>query len=340
METLTLSRALGLFTTFGTLMSFSRSPHWAFRMFDFPRNALATLGFASVASYPWLARGARRPEDALVLGAAAAATALQVTKMLPWTHLHRKSVKKARRPARERSIRLLISNVKMENRDHDTWLATVRAEDPDVIFALETDHAWIAAVSGLEFTHPHSVRVPQENCFGMALWSRLPLVNPEVKYLVQDDIPSLHTGIRLPDGTEVRLYGLHPRPPEPIRNQDSEPRDLELIGVGREIGSKTDPRPIIVAGDLNDVAWSRTTCQFLELSGLVDPRVGRGMYNSYNANNPLCRWPLDHVFHSTSFTLVSLKRLRNVGSDHFPMLIELCHEPGNSRGGFLPRAVP
>lgn len=339
MDTVTFSRALGLFTTCGTLMSFSRSPHWAFRMWDFPRNALATLGLASVASYPWLSRGASRPEDVAFLGAVAASTALQVVKMLPWTHLHPKRVKKARRPAPEKMIRLLISNVEMANDQHEKWLQTVREHDPDVILALEVDHAWIAAVSGLEFTHRYSVRVPQQNCFGMALWSKLPLVDPQVKYLVQDDIPSIHTGVRLRDGSEIRLYGLHPRPPEPVRNQDSEPRDLELLGVGREIGAGTDPRPTIVAGDLNDVAWSRTTCRFLELSGLVDPRIGRGMYNSYNANNPLFRWPLDHVFHSKDFTLRSLRRLRNVGSDHFPMLIELCHESGISRGRILPLAV-
>jgi hypothetical protein len=83
----------------------------------------------------------------------------------------------------------------------------------------------------------------------------------------------------------------------------------------------------VVAGDLNDVAWSRSSELFLRLSGLLDPRVGRGLYNSYNAKNPLFRYPLDHVFHSSHFRLVSLERLPYVGSDHFPMLVELSYEP-------------
>jgi endonuclease/exonuclease/phosphatase (EEP) superfamily protein YafD len=119
---------------------------------------------------------------------------------------------------------------------------------------------------------------------------------------------------------------LHPRPPEPIRDQDSKPRDAELVAVGRAIRADGD-RPTIVAGDLNDVAWSPTTELFLRLSGLLDPRVGRGFYNSFHADHVLVRYPLDHVFHSNHFTLTELRRLPHIGSDHFPMLIELCYEP-------------
>ena len=35
------------------------------------------------------------------------------------------------------------------------------------------------------------------------------------------------------------------------------------------------------------------------------------------------RFPLDHVFHSKHFTLKNLSRLPDVGSDHFPVKIEL-----------------
>jgi endonuclease/exonuclease/phosphatase (EEP) superfamily protein YafD len=82
-----------------------------------------------------------------------------------------------------------------------------------------------------------------------------------------------------------------------------------------------------VAGDLNDVAWSETSELFVRLSGLLDPRAGRGFYNSYNAHNPLFRYPLDHVFHSHHFELVRLERCPPIGSDHFPILIELQYVP-------------
>ncbi len=102
--------------------------------------------------------------------------------------------------------------------------------------------------------------------------------------------------------------------------------NAELLIVGREVNRRD--RPTIIAGDFNDVAWSHTTTLFQKTSGLLDPRVGRGMYSTFNATHPLLRWPLDHVFHSDHFKLVRMERGPSWGSDHFPIFIELKLESG------------
>ena len=121
-----------------------------------------------------------------------------------------------------------------------------------------------------------------------------------MRHDVQEDIPSIHCGVRLKSGDVINLHCLHPRPPEPLDNQDSTPRDAELVLVGRAIGDDPADPPTIVTGDLNDVAWSHTTRLFLRLSGLLDPRIGRGFFNSYNAKNPLFRFPLRVELHGAS----------------------------------------
>ena len=116
-----------------------------------------------------------------------------------------------------------------------------------------------------------------------------------------------------------------------MNDQDSAPRDAELIVLGKEIDKHQRTEPTVVCGDLNDVAWSFTTQLFLRLSKLLDPRMGRGMYNSFKADSRIWRFPLDHVFHSDEFKLIDLRVCDYVGSDHFPVLIELSCQPEAAR---------
>ena len=98
--------------------------------------------------------------------------------------------------------------------------------------------------------------------------------------------------------------------------------EAEILRVGQEIG-KSD-QPAILAGDLNDVPWGDTAQQFQKVAGMVDPRVGRGFGATYKANSLLMRWPLDHAYFTPNFHLLRFGPLRDVGSDHYPLLTELC----------------
>jgi endonuclease/exonuclease/phosphatase (EEP) superfamily protein YafD len=312
----------------GTALNLSRHPHWYIRAWDFPRPVVIALAAACAALHRiFFFQGAWH--DHVLLWALGLAAAWQAANILPYTPLGPRPVKAARQRDPDRRLRLLISNVLMENSEHDRWLRMARAADPDVVLALEVNGAWDGRLEALLETHPHAVRQPLENYYGMALFSRLRIRDHKVEFLVQDDIPSIHAVLELPSGQPVWLHAIHPRPPEPIRNQDARPRDAELLKVARRIG-EAPPRPTVVAGDLNDVAWSRTTHRFLSESGLMDPRLGRGFYNTYNAKVPVFRFPLDHVFHSGHFRLSELRRLPRVGSDHFPVLVELVCEGGNA----------
>jgi endonuclease/exonuclease/phosphatase (EEP) superfamily protein YafD len=201
----------------------------------------------------------------------------------------------------------------------------IREVDPDIILTLETDQWWKDQLQELEQTYPFTVLQPQDNTYGMLLYSRLEFINPEVKFLIQNDVPSMHTRIKLPSGQEIALHCVHPKPPFPTEDESSTERDAELLIIGREIKKKHIP--VIVMGDLNDVGWSRTSDLFQNISGLLDPRIGRGFYNTFHAKYPFLRFPLDHFFHSNHFRMVNFKRLEYFGSDHFPVFITLSYEP-------------
>ena len=307
----------------GTLLGLSRHPHWLFRMWDFPRIQLAALAGSGALAYRLLAWRGNRAERAL-LTASAAAVAWHLYRIRTYTRLVRTTVSMATKSDPDNRIVVMMSNVLEENRQYGRLLRRIELEDPDLVIAVEVDDRWMEALEPLSERYPHVVRKPLNNTYGMVLFSRFALIGPRVEFLVEDDIPSIHARVRLPSGVEVSLHALHPRPPEPIHDQDSAPRDAELVVVGRAVAKEEGP--VIVAGDLNDVAWSDTSELFVRLSGLLDPRAGRGFYNSFNAHHPLFRYPLDHVFHSKHFKLVRIQRLPDVGSDHFPILIELQYE--------------
>jgi endonuclease/exonuclease/phosphatase (EEP) superfamily protein YafD len=211
----------------------------------------------------------------------------------------------------------------MTNHGADEYLNLICKDDPDVVVLAEPNGWWEQQLRSIEAAYPFTVKCPLDNTYGMLLYSRFQIVAQEILFRVDEDVPSFKILIRLRNGDKVELHCIHPRPPHV--GVDTIERDAELVIVAKEVADS--PLPIIVTGDLNDVAWSHTTRLFLRISGLLDPRIGRTFCNTFHAHYPLFRWPLDHLFHSRSFRLVTLRRTEKTASDHFPVLVELSYEP-------------
>jgi endonuclease/exonuclease/phosphatase (EEP) superfamily protein YafD len=305
-----------------------RKEHWIIRVCAFPRLQLGLLLAINTLAIGLLLTPSSWPGFLLLL-ISLLCTCYQLWWILPFTPFVPKSVKAA--PDSEGSeLNIMIANVKTSNRNYHKLLQLVSQYRPHLLLTLETDRNWQQHLDALDEDYPHSVKCPLDNLYGMHLYSRLPLINPELKYLVEADKPSIHTLIELPRGQQVEAHFLHPAPPSPTENTESAERDAELLVVARALAD-TKSRPVVVAGDLNDVAWSVTTRLFKKLSGLLDPRVGRGLFNSFHADYFWLRWPLDHLFHSHHFKIRTLQRLPHFGSDHFPILSQLVLTDSDNR---------
>ena len=302
--------------------SLIRRDEWWFRGADFPRLQILFVGLVALAGLLFINAEWTSVRELLLLGVIAA-VAYQLKMVLPYTPVWKKQVLHVRQDQLnvEQQISLLVANVLTPNHKYHLLLEQINRLQPDVVLTLETDQVWQEALKPIEADYPYRVAVPQDNLYGMHLYSRLPLADTEVKFILSDETPSIHATIRLRSGLNVQLYCLHPKPPSPTEAKDSTLRDAELLIVGDQI--KDIDESCIVMGDLNDVAWSRTTRLFQRISGLLDPRVGRYFMNTFHADYPLLRWSLDHIFHSTDFGLVEMKRLPHIGSDHFPIYVVL-----------------
>ncbi|RYD71402.1 MAG: endonuclease [Sphingobacteriales bacterium] len=303
------------------LLPISKKEYWWIRIFDYPRVQISTGSILVIAliliygytSWPMIIL-------MLILGAG---TIYQAVLIYPYTPFSKVQTLKSQNLEPEIKIKLLANNVRQVNKNIDKVLAAIGNSDPDIIVLMETDKTWYEGVKHLEEKYPFTLLEPLDNTYGMIFFSRLKIYNGKVKNLTDKEIPSIHCIVELPSGDKINLYCLHPQPPTP--HSDTEKRDAEIIMVGKEI--KKTGEPSIVCGDLNDVAWSHTTRLFQRISGMSDPRVGRGFFNTYNAFIPFFRFPLDHIFHTKHFRMVDLKRLKQVGSDHFPMFVALSYEP-------------
>jgi len=306
-----------------TLLPLVRHDYWIFRVFDYPRlqklflNAVVlvlTLFFYNNTLWRYI-----------LLAVLMSNIVYLLWLIWPFTTFGRKQVLKATDKGEGNRISIMIANVYQDNKNTEGCLKQIARVDPDVLIMLETNARWDEETRGLETRYPYFCRVPLENTYGLLLYSKLELSETHVKYLVEADIPSIHTQITLRNNEKVQLYAVHPTPPTPNENIRSTERDKELLLVADL--ARQSLLPVIVAGDLNDVAWSHTTELFLKMSALLDPRRGRGFFNSFHAHYFFIRFPLDHAFISPHFKLNAIKRLRNCGSDHFPIYLSIQLEP-------------
>lgn len=305
-----------------TVLPLIRGEAWWIRIFDFPRVQLTLLMVVVLICLLVLGElqsiAGRTTAPLLVIG-----ILYQAYRMWPYTVMAPRQVASCEgRSNAENHLRLLTANVLMTNRDAEKLLELLVEHNPDIVLLVETDEWWEDSLRSLEDEYPHQAKHPLDNTYGMLLYSKLELREKDVRFLIDEEVPSIWTRLLLRSGRPFHLTCLHPRPPRPDKNQDSSQRDAELVLAAREVAKMSEP--VVVLGDLNDVAWSHTTRLFQRISRLRDPRAGRGFFNSFHANYWFLRYPLDHIFASREFRLAELKRLGSFGSDHFPIFATLC----------------
>ena len=310
---------------YGTVCPLIRTKLWWIRIMDFPRIQLFVLGVLAIVGL-WFTRPPPRRRAwwslvfLLVLG-----LVLQGIRIHPFTPLASYELPPASEAEVDssRKLDLLVANVEFDNTDATPLLSLIEATTPDVIFLVETDAAWLERLTPLEAAYPYNLLDARPEGRGLALYSRLPLEDAEVRAIVTPSRPSVRADVLLPSGERVAFWGLHPAPPgleeDDGDRKSSAPRDAELIQVANEIAARAGRTPCVVAGDFNDAAWSHTTREFKRISGMLDPRIGRGLFNTYHAERPFLRYPIDHIFVTPEFALVRLERSPFIGSDHFPM---------------------
>jgi len=302
----------------------TENPHWFFRTADFVRLqslfllclllALFLYFEVDYTAFSWI-----------LLAALLFTIGYEFDKVFKYSSLYPR--KKPDFPS-DGKLSILAGNVLQTNTNYQKFLDIVKKHDPDIVLTMESNKDWEKGLSELENTYSFTIKIPQENLYGMHLYSKFELIDPEIKYQVEDGMPSIFFEYPINDYKKVFFCCLHPAPPSPTENETSKERDAELMITG-EIIRKLD-KPTVVCGDMNDVVWSRTTRLFKKMTAMIDPRIGRGFFSTYNANYRFMRFPLDHLFHTKDLFVKVMERSENYGSDHFAMYYEIHHKKNSA----------
>ncbi len=216
------------------------------------------------------------------------------------------------------ALRIMQSNVLSQNSDYARVIALIKKEQPDIVVLQEVTGQWRHELKSLAEPYPHQYWQPRVDNFGMAVLSRLAISAASWNDWGPANVPSFSGKVE--QGARTwRLIATHPVPP--ISDFYYQARNQQLEEVVRQVKLSSDP--VVVVGDLNTTVWSADYRQFEQQSGLRNARQGVGMLPTWPRFFPPLGIGIDHVLVSESVTVVDAYVAADVGSDHWPLVVDL-----------------
>lgn len=293
--------------------------HWIFRAPEYMCTQL--LGSSIVLLLFECIIGFHQGPAWIIIMALAVCIILLSKKIYPFTRFGSKSVPDYQGKSPENKLSICVINVLQKNEHYEKVRSCIIKSEADIVLLLEVNEKWVSNLTTLSSSYPYVINRSREDTYGMLLLSKLVFKDFDIHH-IYDETPQIECILRK-YGTDIHFFGLHPKPPVPGESSTSLPKDVELAATANRINELSYKDYLVVAGDINDVAWSRATTKFVNNSRLHDPRQGRGMITTFPTYAPWLGFPLDQIFCSKKFSLINIKRLEKVGSDHYPLLVEL-----------------
>lgn len=220
-------------------------------------------------------------------------------------------------PATEKPARAMLMNINAGNGNTVQVLDAIRTADPDLLLLEEVTPKWASELAVLNTNYPHRIAESQDGCFGIMLLSKVPLEHGRVVEVGTAGVPSIIAEAHFAQGT-VCVIGTHPLPPAGA--EYSKHRNMQLIELPYLVMEQKNP--VLLIGDLNATPFSYWFRRVVSESGLKNSMKGFGFQPSWPSNNAFLRIPLDHVLHSEEITIHNRMVGGDVGSDHFPVIVD------------------
>ena len=302
---LKLIRAFALLLLLGTVLSLMSRYGLVFELFSHFAVQYLCMALVLLVAF-MLAREGRW----MVL--MSAVVIIHGVNVLPWYFAGRDAV-----PDSILAIRVLQSNVSSGNRDAAALEKLIAEERPGLLVVQEVTDYWDTRLKRIA-SLPHAVVLPRNDNFGIALYSKWPVLESHVHTFGRMALPSIQARLDV-DGQPVTVIAVHPPPPITLELYQERNRSLaELADFVAGLDG-----PTIVAGDLNSSMWSSDYRSLKEVAGLRNTRAGFGTLPTWPAGFSIMRIPLDHCLVSDTIVVAGMKVGPDIGSDHLPVIVEL-----------------
>ena len=212
------------------------------------------------------------------------------------------------------TVTVALFNVSIDNTQYQRVRQLILADEPDVVVLQEVNALWLERLEALGGHYPHMIAEPRDNPFGIAILSRLPLLDSGVVTLGPAAEPSLW--VRLAVGVQtVTFLAVHPYPP--IRRRGTELRNAQLAAISDFVSRLRGH--VVLVGDLNTTSWSPYFADLLSTAGLKDGARGHGLNATWPVSPFFLRIALDHVLVSPGLVVTKYDVGLDSGSDHLPV---------------------
>lgn len=220
--------------------------------------------------------------------------------------------------APEEPLRIMSFNLLASNAQFGEVVAYLREIRADVIFLHEASRPWEMALQGTDLPYEVTRSRSLDLDYGTLVLSRPgdPVISYGFTLGGARAVQVTHDG--------VAVLGAHPLAPTSSRRSALRNAQLEFATDWAQ--QQTGPH--VVTGDFNATPWSYAFRRMLADSDLENSQVGFGVQGTFPADRFfLIRLPIDHLLHSPELAVVDRRRGPRLGSDHFPLIVDLW-QPG------------
>lgn len=214
-------------------------------------------------------------------------------------------------------------NLFYKNPHHAAVREYLSQVDAEVLVLSELTPEWVDELTPITSRYPYWLALPQRTPWGLGVFSRYPLRDGRVVDLGVPGSVNVQAVLDMP-GRPVELLAVHlssPTSPQRAEIRNHQLGVLAEIFGRRTAGSAVLPRMLV--GDLNVTPFSPYFRDLLEATGLEDAARPFGVSGTWPSWLPRAQITIDHCLTDRQLDVAEVRRGPNVGSDHYPLEIQL-----------------